>query len=51
MIGRPTLEKCAKIKARREYEEEMRAIDTSNIILGPRLRSTMGRVIVESEEE
>lgn len=36
-LGRPTLEKCAKIKRRREYEEEMREIDSRNII-GSRLR-------------
>lgn len=38
MEGRPTLEKCKSIKERREYEEELRALDPSNV-LESRLRS------------
>jgi hypothetical protein len=38
-VGRPTLEKCATIKKRREYEEELREIDPKNI-LDSRLRGS-----------
>lgn len=38
MQGRPTLEKCKQIKDRREFEQELAAVDTSNIVRG-RLRS------------
>lgn len=30
--GRPTLEKCKAVKRRREFEEEMSAIDTTNVL-------------------
>ena len=39
MVGRPTLEKCAQIRRRREFEEELREIDPRNII-DSRLRSS-----------
>lgn len=38
MEGRPTLEKCKAIKERREFEEELRALDPQNV-LPTRLRS------------
>lgn len=34
--GKPSLEQCKAIKARREFEAELREIDTSNIIEGKR---------------
>ncbi|KAJ1676798.1 hypothetical protein EV182_007483, partial [Spiromyces aspiralis] len=34
MVGRPTLEKCKKIKAKRELQAEIESIDTGNIIGG-----------------
>jgi hypothetical protein len=36
MEGKPSLEQCKVIKARREFEAELREIDTSNIIEGKR---------------
>lgn len=36
--GKPSLEQCKAIKAKREFEAEMREIDTSNIIEGKRRR-------------
>lgn len=38
MEGRPTLEKCKSIKERREFEEELRALDPKNV-LPTKLRS------------
>ena len=38
MEGRPTLEKCKAIKERREFEEELRALDPQNVLL-TKLRS------------
>ncbi|PJF18816.1 hypothetical protein PSACC_01383 [Paramicrosporidium saccamoebae] len=38
MEGRPTLEKCSAIKERREFEEELKAVE-SNAVLPTRLRS------------
>ena len=54
--GKPSLEQCKAIKERREFEAELREIDTSNIIEGKRRRSgdtSMKRklVIEESEDE
>lgn len=34
--GKPSLEQCKAIKAKREFEAELREIDTSNIIEGKR---------------
>lgn len=42
MEGRPTLEKCKIIKERREFEEELRALDPKNV-LPTRLRSQRGQ--------
>lgn len=51
MEGRPTLEKCKEIRKRREFEAEMREIDTSNIISEPRRRSsTKAAILVESSD-
>lgn len=36
--GKPSLEQCKAIKKRREFEAELREIDTSNIIEGKRRR-------------
>jgi len=36
--GKPSLDQCKAIKARREFEAELREIDTSNIIEGKRTR-------------
>lgn len=36
MEGKPSLEQCKAIKTRREFEAELREIDTSNIIEGKR---------------
>jgi hypothetical protein len=33
---RPTLDKCKKIKEKREVEQELAGLDTSNIILNER---------------
>lgn len=41
MEGRPTLEKCKTIKERREFEEELKAVQ-SNEVLTSRLRSREG---------
>lgn len=41
MEGKPSLEQCKAIKAKREFEAELKEIDTSNIIEGKR-RKTMG---------
>lgn len=38
IVGRPTLEKCKAIKERREFEEELKAVQ-GNAILSKRLRS------------
>lgn len=45
MEGRPTLEKCKDIKARKEFEEEMKALDPSNVI-DTRLRHGSGEADV-----
>lgn len=38
IIGQPSLEKCKIIKKRREFEAELKEIDTSNIIFDKRRR-------------
>jgi hypothetical protein len=56
MEGRPTLEKCSAIKERREFEEELKAVE-SNAVLPTRLRSrgapttSVPRQIDTDEEE
>lgn len=37
--GKPSLEQCKAIKKRREFEAELKEIDTSNIIEGKRRRT------------
>lgn len=53
--GKPSLEQCKAIKAKREFEAEMREIDASNIIEGKRRRRsddlTKKMIISESESE
>ncbi|KAL1926615.1 hypothetical protein VTP01DRAFT_5510 [Rhizomucor pusillus] len=55
--GRPTLEKCQKVKAERELKAEIESLDTSNILRdnggGRKTRQTSKkrRRIVESDEE
>ena len=39
--GKPSLEQCKAIKKRREFEAELREIDTSNIIEGKRRASSL----------
>lgn len=56
-VGRPTLEKCQKVKAERELKAEIESLDTSNILRdnggGRKTRQTSKkrRRIVESDEE
>lgn len=38
--GKPSLEQCKTIKARREFEAELKEIDSSNIIEGKRRRGS-----------
>lgn len=55
--GKPSIEQCKAIKARREFESELREIDTSNIIEGKRRRSIDSfesikkKLIIESDSE
>lgn len=57
--GKPSLEQCKAIKSRREFEAELREIDTSNIIEGKRrnrgseigVKSDIKMKLVASEDE
>lgn len=56
--GKPSLEQCKAIKERREFEAELREIDTSNIIEGKRRRgseisvqSKRKQIVMSSESE
>lgn len=51
--GKPNLEQCNAIRRRREFEAELREIDTSNIIEGKRRRDTMikRKLVISSESE
>jgi len=57
--GKPSLDQCKAIKARREFEAELREIDTSNIIEGKRrnrdneigVKSVNKRKLATSEDE
>lgn len=55
--GRPTLEKCQKVKAEREIKAEVESLDTENIIESSSRRATRSqgpkrkRRVIESDEE
>lgn len=56
--GKPSLEQCKIIKDRREFEAELREIDTSNIIEGKRrhgsetsIQSKKKQFVISSDEE
>lgn len=57
VIGRPTLEKCQKVKAEREIKAEVDSLDTENIIETSGRRSTRSqgakrkRRVIESDDE
>ena len=53
--GKPSLEQCNAIKKRREFEAELKEIDTSNIIEGKRRRTganieTIKRKLIISDD-
>ena len=53
--GKPSLEQCKAIKKRREFEAELKEIDTSNIIEGKRRRTganidTIKRKLIISDD-
>lgn len=47
--GKPSLEQCKVIKSRREFEAELKEIDTSNIIEGKRRSSGVKIVTLNNE--
>ena len=56
--GKPSLEQCKAIKERREFEAELREIDTTNIIEGKRrrgseisLQSKKKQIFISSSDE
>ena len=56
-LGRPTIEKCQKVKAEREIKAEVDSLDTENIIETTGRRSTRSqgakrkRRVIESDDE